>query len=180
MTNLNKPTKPAHPNKQAAKKADKKDDKPFFKTVADNRRARHDYEIIDTLEAGISLVGTEVKSIRAGKANLADAFVKVEDGDLYLYNCHISPYDFGNRNNHEPLRKRRLLVHKKQILKLKSNMQEKGLALIPLKLYFKGHLVKVDLALAKGRKLYDKRENIAKKETKRDLDRLTKARNNSN
>jgi SsrA-binding protein len=166
------------PTKQPVKKP-AKDDKPFFKTVADNRRARHDYEILDTLEAGIALFGTEVKSIRAGKANLADAFVKVEDGELWLYSCHISPYDFGNRFNHEPLRKRRLLVHKKQILKLKSNMQEKGLALIPLKMYFKGHLVKVDLALAKGRKLYDKRENIAKKETKRDLDRLTKSRNNS-
>jgi SsrA-binding protein len=166
------------PTKQPVKKTTK-DDKPFFKTVADNRRARHDYEILDTLEAGIALYGTEVKSIRAGKANLADAFVKVEDGELWLYSCHISPYDFGNRFNHEPLRKRRLLVHKKQILKLKSNMQEKGLALIPLKMYFKGHLVKVDLALAKGRKLYDKRENIAKKETKRDLDRLTKSRNNS-
>jgi SsrA-binding protein len=167
-----------HPTKQPVKKQPAKDDQPVFKTVADNRRARHDYEIVDTLEAGISLFGTEVKAIRAGKANLADAFVKVEDGEMWLYNCHISPYDFGNRFNHEPLRKRRLLVHKKQILKLKSNMQEKGLALIPLKMYFKGHLVKVDLALGKGRKMYDKRENIAKKETKRDLDRLTKSHNN--
>lgn len=151
-----------------------KGSEPFFKNVAENRRARHDYEILETFEAGISLVGTEVKSIRAGKANLADSFVKIEDGQLWLHNCHISPYDYGNRFNHEPLRKRRLLMHRNQIFKLKSNTQEKGLSLIPLRLYFKGHLVKVDLALAKGRKLYDKRDAIAKKESKRDIDRVIK------
>ncbi len=155
-------------------KSDKDKDQPFFKTVADNRKARHEYDILETEEAGIQLVGTEVKAIRAGKANLADAFVRIEDQELWLYSCHISPYDHGNRFNHEPLRKRRLLMHHQQILKLKSKMQEQGLTLIPLKMYFKGNLVKIDLALCKGRKLWDKRDNIAKKEVKRGLDRLMK------
>jgi SsrA-binding protein len=149
-------------------------DQPFFKTVADNRKARHEYDILETEEAGIQLVGTEVKAIRAGKANLAEAFVRIEDLQLWLYSCHISPYDHGNRFNHEPLRKRRLLMHHRQILKLKSKMQEQGLTLIPLKMYFKGNLVKIDLALCKGRKLWDKRDNIAKKEAKRGLDRVIK------
>jgi SsrA-binding protein len=155
-------------------KSDKDKDEPFFKTVADNRKARHEYDILETAEAGIQLVGTEVKAIRAGKANLQEAFVKIEDLELWLYSCHISPYDHGNRFNHEPLRKRRLLMHHQQILRLKSKMQEQGLTLIPLKMYFKGNLVKIDLALAKGRKLWDKRDNIAKKEVKRGLDRLMK------
>ncbi|MBN8661013.1 MAG: SsrA-binding protein SmpB [Candidatus Melainabacteria bacterium] len=153
----------------------KKDgDKPVYRTVADNRRARHDFEILETHEAGISLLGTEVKAIRAGKANLQDSHIRIEDGDLWLYNCHISPYDYGNRFNHEPTRKRRLLMHSRQILKLKATTQEKGLTLIPLKLYFKGNLVKVDLAVVRGKKLHDKRDTIAKRETKRQLDRITK------
>jgi SsrA-binding protein len=165
---------------QAAKPANVKPaaDKPVYKTVADNRRARHDFEILENHEAGISLTGTEVKAIRAGKANLQDAHVRIEDGELWLYNCHISPYDFGNRFNHEPMRKRRLLMHSQQIFKLKSKIQEKGLTLIPLKLYFKGNLIKVDLAMAKGRKVHDKRDVIAKKENQRNLDRVVKARNN--
>jgi SsrA-binding protein len=148
--------------------------KPFIKVVADNRRARHEYDIIETVEAGIELVGTEVKSMRMGRANLADSFARVEKGELWLYNCNISPYDFGNRFNHEPLRKRRLLMHRREIQKLKSKTQEKGLTLIPLKLFFKGNWAKVDLALAKGRQLYDKREAIAKKENRRQLERLSK------
>lgn len=165
---------------QAAKPSNVKPaaDKPVYKTVADNRRARHDFEILETHEAGISLTGTEVKAIRAGKANLQDAHVRIEDGELWLYNCHISPYDFGNRFNHEPMRKRRLLMHSQQIFKLKSKIQEKGLTLIPLRLYFKGNLIKVDLAMAKGRKVHDKRDVIAKKENQRNLDRVVKARNN--
>jgi SsrA-binding protein len=155
-------------------KSDKGKDQPFFKTVADNRKARYEYDILETEEAGIQLVGTEVKAIRSGKANLAEAFVRIEDLELWLYSCHISPYDHGNRFNHEPLRKRRLLMHHQQILKLKSKMQEQGLTLIPLKMYFKGNLVKIDLALCKGRKLWDKRDNIAKKESKRGLDRVIK------
>lgn len=157
-----------------AKASAKKDDKPVYKTVADNRRARHEYEILETHETGISLLGTEVKSIRAGKANLQDAHVRIEKEELWLYNCHISPYDYGNRFNHDPLRKRRLLMHHQQILKLKSRVQEKGLTLIPLKLYFKGNLVKVDLAVVRGRKLHDKRDVIAKKETSRQLERIIK------
>jgi SsrA-binding protein len=168
----NKGTGKAQPAKSSSAKKDK--DEPFFKTVADNRRARFEYDILETAEAGIQLLGTEVKAIRAGKANLAEAFVRIEEQELWLYSCHIAPYDHGNRFNHEPLRKRRLLMHHQQILKLKSKMQEQGLTLIPLKMYFKGNLVKVDLALAKGRKLWDKRDNIAKKETKRGLDRVLK------
>ena len=169
MTKAKVPT-----NKTEGKKAAPKSDQPFFKTMADNRRARFEYDILETEEAGIQLQGTEVKAIRAGKANLADAFVRIEDQQLWLYNCHISPYDHGNRNNHEPLRKRRLLMHHQQILKLKSKMQEQGLTLIPLKMYLKGNLVKIDLALCKGRKLWDKRDNIAKRDSKRGLDRVMK------
>ncbi len=149
----------------------------LIKVVAQNRRARHEYTIIDSIEVGIELVGTEVKSIRQGKASLMDAFARIEDGEVWLYNCNIATYEFGNRFNHEPLRKRRLLVQKKQILKLKAQTKEKGLTLIPLKLYFKKNWVKVDLALGKGKQLFDKRESIAKRDNKRQLDRLTKARN---
>jgi SsrA-binding protein len=149
--------------------------KPEFKVMAENRRARHEFEILEVVEAGVALVGTEVKSLRQGRANLADAFARVEEGELWLYNCHVSPYDHGNRFNHEPLRKRRLLVHKKEILKLKSRMQEKGLTLVPLKLFFKGNWAKVELALGRGKQLYDKRETIAKRESQRQLDRLAKS-----
>jgi SsrA-binding protein len=151
-----------------------KDGKPHFKTVSDNRRARHEYEVLEVFEAGIVLSGTEVKSIRQGRANLADSFARVEEGELWLYNCHISPYDYGNRFNHDPVRKRKLLMHHKQILKIKSRMQEKGLTIVPLKLFFKGNWAKMDLALARGKQLYDKRADIAKRETKRQLERIIK------
>ena len=144
------------------------------KVIADNRRARHEYEILQVFEAGIELHGTEVKSMRNGKANLQDAFARIEQGELWLYNCHVAPYDFGNRFNHDPLRKRRLLMHKKEIFKLHQQVKEKGLTLIPLKLFFKRNIVKVDLALAKGKQLYDKRDTIAKRENKRQLDRIVK------
>jgi SsrA-binding protein len=155
-------------------KSDKKGQEPFFKTVAENRRARHDYEILEKHEAGVSLFGTEVKSIRLGKASLQEAYVKIEAGEVWLYNCNIAHYEWGNRNNHEPARKRRLLMHDREILRLKAQVQEKGLTLIPLRLYFKGNLIKCEVALGKGRKLYDKRETIAQKDTKRQLDRLMK------
>lgn len=155
----------------AAKKAD---EKIRFKTVAENRRARHEFHVLDVYEAGIVLAGTEVKSIRQGRANLADSFARVEDGELWLYNCHISPYDHGNRFNHEPLRKRKLLMRSKEISKLKSQMQEKGLTIVPLKLYFKGNWAKVDVALARGKQLYDKREDIAKRDSKRQIERIIK------
>jgi SsrA-binding protein len=145
-----------------------------YKLISDNRRARHEYEILETFQAGIELMGTEVKSLRQGKANLSDSFARVDALELWLYNCHISVYDHGNRFNHEPTRKRRLLMHHKEILKIKARMQEKGLTLIPLKMYFKKNWVKVDLALARGKKLYDKRQSIMQRETKRQLDRLVK------
>ncbi len=150
-------------------KKDGAKDKPSARIVSDNRRARHEYDLIEVFEAGIALVGTEVKSLRQGKANLKDSFARVENGELWLYNCHISPYDHGNRFNHDPLRKRRLLMHRRQILKIKSNLNEKGLTLIPLKMFFKGNWAKVDLALAKGKQLYDKRQSIQKRETKREM-----------
>lgn len=145
-----------------------------YKPVADNRKARHEYEILESYEAGIELVGTEVKSLRKGLANLKDAFAKIEKGQVWLYNCHVSPYDHGNRFNHEPLRKRRLLLHSREILKLKQKTQEKGLTLIPLKLYFKGNWAKVSIGLCKGKRLYDKRESITKRENTRNLERLMK------
>ena len=161
-------------NKAAPKKESKPVTKPAIKTVADNRRARHEYEILSTLETGIELSGTEVKSMRLGKANLQDAFARIEKGQLWLYNCHIAPYDFGNRFNHDPVRRRRLLAHRNEILRLHQQMKEKGLTLIPLKIYFKRNWVKVDLALARGKHLYDKRETISTRDSKRQLDRLVK------
>ena len=144
------------------------------KNIIENRKARHEYIFLETLEAGIELKGTEVKSLRAGKGNLNDAFAKIENGECWLYNLHISPYDFGNRNNHDELRERRLLLHKKEIAKLHAKLKEKGLTLIPTKLYFVGNLVKVELALAKGKKLFDKRESAAAKDAKRQMDRAFK------
>jgi SsrA-binding protein len=160
----------------AAQKSQKKEaaPQPTIKVIADNRRARHEYEILETFETGIQLAGTEVKSMRLGKANLQDAFARIEGGELWLYNCHISPYEFGNRFNHDPVRRRRLLMHRKQILRIHQQVKEKGLTLVPLKLYFKRNWVKVDLALAKGKQLYDKRETIAKRDSKRQLDRLVR------
>jgi SsrA-binding protein len=149
-------------------------DKHAIKVISDNRRARHEYELIEVLEAGIELRGTEVKSLRQGRVSLQDSFGRIEEGELWLYNCHISPYDHGNRFNHEELRKRKLLMHHRQILKLKSAIQEKGLTLIPLKLFFKGSLAKVDIALAKGKQLYDKRQTIAKRDSKRQIERIMK------
>ena len=144
------------------------------KNIIENRKARHEYIFLETLEAGIELKGTEVKSLRAGKGNLNDAFARIENGECWLYNLHISPYDFGNRNNHDELRERRLLLHKKEIAKLHAKLKEKGLTLIPKRLYFVGNLVKVELALAKGKKLFDKRESAAAKDAKRQMDRAFK------
>ncbi|MBZ0188909.1 MAG: SsrA-binding protein SmpB [Candidatus Obscuribacterales bacterium] len=146
------------------------------KTVADNRRARHEYEVLESFETGIALVGTEVKSMRQGKANLQDSFARIENGEVWLYNCHISPYDHGNRFNHDPVRKRRLLLNKREIQKLKSKIQEKGFTLIPLRLYFKANWVKVNLGICRGKRLYDKRQTIAKRETDRQIERLVKSK----
>ncbi|MCL6615157.1 MAG: SsrA-binding protein SmpB [Firmicutes bacterium] len=133
-----------------------------------NRQARHDYFILETFEAGVALTGTEVKSLRAGRGNLKESYAEIRDGEVFLVNCHISPYDFGNRYNHDPLRPRKLLLHKAEIRRLYGKTREKGLTLIPLQLYFNERgRVKVELALAKGKKLYDKREEIARRDAER-------------
>ena len=149
-----------------------------IKIAAENRKARHDYSIHETFEAGIELVGTEVKALRAGKANLKDAYAQVtKTAEVYVYNLHISPYEQGNQFNHEPLRPRRLLLHRAEIRRLIGKVKEKGYALIPLKLYFTHGLVKMELALATGKKLYDKRQTMAEKDAKREMDRTLKERN---
>lgn len=140
----------------------------------ENRKARYDFHIEDTISCGIALTGTEIKSIRAGKAQLKDSFAKMEKGELWLYNCNISPYQYGNRFNHNPTRKRKLLLHKKEIVKLYGKTKEKNLVLIPLKIYFSHNWAKLELALAKGKKMYDKRESIKKKELQRTIKEIQK------
>ncbi len=139
-----------------------------------NRQAHHNYFIHDTYEAGIALTGTEVKSIRAGRANLRDAFAKIENGEAFLWNAHISPYEQGNRFNHDPLRTRKLLLHRREIMKIDIALKTKGYTLIPLKMYFKGGHVKCEIGIATGKKLYDKRQDMAAKAARRDLDRRIK------
>ncbi|HBA63253.1 MAG TPA: SsrA-binding protein [Lachnospiraceae bacterium] len=148
-----------------------------IKLIANNKKAYHDYFILDTLEAGISLHGTEVKSLRMGKCSIKEAFVRIDNGEMFIYGMHISPYEKGNIFNKDPLRDRKLLLHKSEIMKLLGKMKEKGIAVVPLKVYFKGSLVKVEIGLAKGKKLYDKREDIAKKDQKREAEREFKVRN---
>lgn len=150
-----------------------------IKIICKNRKARFNFEIEDTMEAGISLQGSEVKSLRNGKANLSDAYAKVRGGEVFLVDAHISPYEQANRENHNPLRDRKLLLHKRQIRKLTGKVTERGYSLIPLKLYFKNGKVKVDLALAKGKKSFDKREAIKKKDQRREMERLDKYRRRS-
>ncbi len=146
------------------------------KIVARNRKAKHEYHILESYEAGIVLQGTEVKSIRSGKANLKDSFAMLEGEEIFLHNLHIAPYTHGNRENHEPERKRKLLLHKRQIKGLIGKVHQTGKTLIPLSLYFKNNLVKVELALAKGKKSHDKREDIKRKEAQRDIERAFKDR----
>lgn len=141
------------------------------KLIASNRRARHDYTIVDTYEAGVVLAGTEVKSLRAGKASLADAFATVDDGEIFLRGVHIPEYTQGTWTNHEPRRTRKLLLHRGEIDKLIGKTKESGFSLVPLSLYFKDGKVKVELALAKGRKAYDKRQAIAKRDAQREVAR---------
>lgn len=146
-----------------------------MKIVCTNRKARRDYEILETMEAGIVLCGTEVKSLRAGGAHLKDSYAAVESEELFLYSAHISPYEQGNRFNHEPTRTRKLLMHAREIKRLLGKIQEKGLTLIPLKLYFNdAGKVKVELGLAKGRRAYDKRHEIAERDAKREMQRALK------
>lgn len=146
------------------------------KLICNNKKAYHEYFIEEKFEAGISLKGTEVKSLRMGKANMGDAFALVCGGEVQLHNLHILPYDFGNRENHDPDRVRKLLLHRAEIGKMFIKTQERGYALVPLKLYFKNGLVKVELGLAKGKKLYDKREDLKQKDQKRDLAQALKER----
>ena len=144
------------------------------KVISTNRKARHDYHVLDTMETGIVLTGTEVKSLREGKANLKDSYARLHNGEVYLFNTHISPYTEGNYNNHEPLRERKLLLHKKEILKLIGKVHEKGLTMVPLKLYFRNGKVKVQLAIVRGKKMYDKRRDIDKRESDREIERHMK------
>jgi SsrA-binding protein len=145
-----------------------------IKTLATNRKAYHNYHIQDSVEAGIVLTGTEIKSIRAGRVSLGDAYVKPESGELWLLNAHIARYEAGSYLSHEPTRPRKLLLHRKQIDNLTSKVLEKGLTLVPLKLYIKDSIAKVEIALAKGKKLYDKRESIARRETEREIGQAIK------
>ncbi|MEG0371305.1 MAG: SsrA-binding protein SmpB [Clostridium sp.] len=143
-------------------------------TLAENRKARHDFFIEETYEAGIELFGTEVKSVKLGKANLKDSYAIVKNGEVFLNNLHISPYEMGNIFNKDPMRSRRLLLHKSEIIKLEQNVMQEGLTLVPLVIYEVRGLVKVKLAVAKGKKLYDKRQDIAKKDAQRDIERSFK------
>ena len=147
------------------------------KTIATNKKAYHEYFVIESFEAGIELSGTEVKSVRQGGVNLKDAWCSVDDGEMIIKQMHISPYDHGNIFNRPPARNRRLLLHKREIMRLFGAVKQEGLALIPLSVYFKGSLVKVQLGLCKGKKLHDKRDSEADRQTKRDIDRAMKERN---
>ncbi len=147
-----------------------------MKIVAQNRKAFHDYSIEETIEAGIVLTGTEVKSLREGKANLKDSYVIIKDAEVLLLNCHISPYTYGNIMNHDPLRTRKLLLHKKEIARIQGKALQKGYSLIPLKIYFKGSIAKIEVGLARGKKLFEKRESIKKREADREIERAMKNR----
>ena len=147
-----------------------------FKTIAQNKKAYHDYFVEETLEAGVELCGTEVKSIRQGKLNLKDSWCSIVDGELFVNGMHISPYEHGNIFNRDPLRVRRLLMHKREIMRLYGKVKQDGYALIPLSVYFKGSRVKVKVGLCKGKKLYDKRQAAAEKDAKRQIDRAMKER----
>lgn len=147
------------------------------KLICSNKKAYHDYFIEEKLEAGLVLQGTEVKSLRAGKANLNDSFMLVRDGEAFLHNLNISQYEFGNRQNHQPDRNRKLLLHRGQIDRLYGRIREKGLSVIPLRLYFRDGLVKVEIGLAKGKKLYDKREDLKAKDSHREMSQALKSRN---
>lgn len=152
-------------------------DKSGTKTIASNKKAYHDYFILDKYEAGIELCGTEVKSLRRSGANLKDSWCMIKDGEIFANNVHISPYEQGNIFNKDPYRVRRLLMHKKEILKLFGKVKQESLTLIPLSLYFKGSNIKVEVGLCKGKKLYDKRETMAKRDTARKIDRAIKEQN---
>lgn len=141
------------------------------KLIVSNRKARYEYQVLDTLEAGLVLQGTEVKSLRAGRANLQDSFARFDRGELWLYNLHISPYEPGNRFNHDPLRPRKLLLHRRELRKLIGQVEQKGLTLVPLDLHFRKGVAKVNLALVRGKKLHDKREDVKRRDAEREMAR---------
>lgn len=149
-------------------------EKTLNKTITENRQARHEYFVIEALEAGIELIGTEVKSIRCGGVNLKDSWCEIKDGQIFVNGMHISPYEKGNIFNRDPRRVRRLLIHKSEIRRLFDKVRQEGLTLVPLKLYFKGSRVKMELGLCKGKKLYDKRDDMAKRQSQRDIKRAMK------
>lgn len=152
-------------------------DKAAIKTIAENRKVRHEYFILESFEAGIELVGTEVKSIRSGGVNLKDSWCIIDNGELFVNGMHISPYEHGNVFNKDPLRVRKLLMHKKQIMQLLGKIKQDGLTLIPVSIYFKGSMVKVQVGLCKGKKLHDKRDDMAARAAKRDIERAVKEHN---
>ena len=141
------------------------------RVVAKNRKARHEFHVLQTWEAGLVLQGTEVKSLRDGKANLADAYARLDGGELWLYNMHVSPYEAGNRFNHDPLRRRKLLMHRSELRRLVGEVEQKGLTLVPLDVHFSGGIAKVDLALVRGKKLHDKRDTLRERAVARDMER---------
>lgn len=145
-----------------------------MKVISQNRKAYHDYHIEEAVESGIALLGTEVKSLREGRAHLKDSYVILKSGEAFLLNCHISPYSHGNIMNHEPLRTRKLLMHRKEIDRLRGKVEGKGFTLIPLKLYFKDSFVKVEIGLARGKKLFEKRDTIKEREAKREIEKAMK------
>lgn len=147
------------------------------RVIAENRQARHEYFVLEALEAGIELVGTEVKSIRLGGVNLKDSWCEIRDGQIYAVGVHISPYEKGNIFNRDPRRDRRILIHKSEIRRLYDKVRQEGLTIVPLKLYYKGSRVKMEIGLCKGKKLYDKRDDMAKRQTERDIERILKERN---
>lgn len=147
-----------------------------MKVVCQNRKAYHDYHIEEAVEAGISLLGTEVKSLREGKANLKDSYVVIKAGEAFLLNCHISPYSHGNIMNHDPVRTRKLLLHRKEIDRLGGKAAAKGYSLIPLKIYFKGSFAKIEVGLAKGKRLFEKRDTIKEREARREIERAMKGK----
>jgi SsrA-binding protein len=144
------------------------------KLIADNRKAFHEFHILERLEAGIALTGTEIKSLRMGQVSLREAFCRIDNGQVWLYNAHIAPYTHGNRSNHEPLRPRRLLLNKQEIMRLWGKTREKGLALVPTRMYWKGDWAKIEIALAQGKKLHDKRETIVARDHQREMQRAMK------
>ncbi len=147
-----------------------------IKTIATNRKAYHNYRILDTVEAGIALTGTEIKSVRSGRVSLAEAYVRPEGGEMWLVGAHIARYEAASRQSHEPTRRRKLLLHRKEIQALTGKMAAKGFTLVPLKLYIKGRIAKLEIGQARGKKLYDKRESIIRRETEREMGRIMKGR----